>query len=72
MTEIVIYRDDEYEVWCGCMPGDNVINAHIIGLGQTRDLAVANAVNYLESALEALQAPVGTVREMDVRRKALA
>lgn len=66
MNEIVIYRDDEYEVWCG-VDGDNTINATVIGTGPTRDVAVADAVTYLESALTALQAPPGAVREVDVR-----
>lgn len=65
--QLVIYREDgQYEVWCG-VDGDNIINAHIIGVGVTRDLAVAEAVTYLESALDALQAPPGVVREIDLQ-----
>lgn len=48
---IVIYRDEDgYEVWCG-VDGDNIINAHIIGIGPTRDEAVLNAVEDLQSSL---------------------
>jgi hypothetical protein len=68
MNGLVIYRDDQqYEVWCGVDDGDNIINAHIIGTGPTRDEAVAEAVQHLESALEALQSPHGVVQEVDVR-----
>ena len=66
MSDIVIYKTDEYEVWCG-VDGDNIINAHIIGIGPTRDVAVADAVKHLESALAELQAPPGMVREKDIR-----
>lgn len=66
MNTLVIYRDNHYEVWFG-VDGDNIINAHVIGTGPTRDTAVADAVQHLESALEALQSPPGVVREVDVR-----
>ncbi len=66
---IVIYLDsDGYEVWCG-VDGDNIINAHIIGCGTTRDDAVRAAVEHLESELELLQSPIGVMREVDVRSK---
>jgi hypothetical protein len=65
-NQIVIYRDDDgYEVWSG-VHGDNIKNAHIIGHGVTREAAVSEAVQYLESALEVLQAPPGVARETDV------
>ena len=68
MKDLVIYREgQEYEVWCG-VDGDNIINAHIIGTGLTRDDAVADAVQYLEAALDALQSPVGVVKEVDVEK----
>ena len=64
---IVIYRDgDEYEVWFG-VDGDNIINAHVIGVGENRDVAVRDAVAYLESALGVLQAPPGVAREVVIR-----
>lgn len=55
MPSVKIYRDgDEVEVWCG-VDGDNIINAHIIGLGATRDEAIAAAVAHLEQTLVELQ-----------------
>ncbi len=64
---LAIYKvGDIYEVWCGC-DGDNIINAHIIGEGTSRDAAVGDAVAHLESEIEALQSPVGVIREKDIR-----
>ena len=59
MSGIAIYHQDgEYEVWCG-VDGDNIINAHVIGTGETRDAAISEAVQYLELAIDALQAADG-------------
>lgn len=71
--DIAIVRDeDSYEVWCGVDgitdKSVNIVNAHIIGTGETRSAAVAAAVEHLESVLDALQSPPGVVREVDVRR----
>lgn len=69
---VVIYQnvyagaDPQFEVWCG-VDGDNIINAHIIGEGATRQEAVQGAVTHLESLLEVLQSPPGVVREQVIR-----
>lgn len=46
--------DGEWEVWCGA-DGDNIINAHLIGTGADRDVAVADAVRHLEAIIQRLQ-----------------
>lgn len=66
--DIVIYLDDEgYEVWCGVEEGNNVVDAHVIGFGSTRDAAVRMAVEHLEGSLEELQSQPGVLAEVDVR-----
>ena len=63
---LAIYQDGEdFEVWFG-VDVDNIINAHVIGSGSTRDAAVTDAVHELESALEALQSPPGVIREVSL------
>lgn len=68
----IVREEDGYEVWCGVdgitETSVNIINAHIVGTGETRQEAVANAVTHLELVLDALQSPPGVVREVDVRR----
>lgn len=50
--------DGEWEVWCGA-DGENIINAHLIGQGATRELAVADAIRETETLLTRLRAQVG-------------
>jgi hypothetical protein len=53
---IKIYRDGhDFEVWCGVSDGDNTINAHIIGIGLTKEAAIADAIAALSRTAYALQ-----------------
>ena len=63
----IFFTGSEYEVWYGVTDDDNnVINAHIIGLGPTREAAVADAVREIEAVEALLQSPPGVVPEFDV------
>lgn len=44
-----------WEVWCGA-DGENIINAHLIGIGDTKAAAVANAIKETETLLTRLRA----------------
>lgn len=48
----------EWEVWCGA-DGDNIINAHLIGRGDTKAAAVADAIKDTEELLARLRAQEG-------------
>ena len=72
MTQVVVRRDaGEYKVWIalddGFEPPDGL--CFIIGLGLTRDEAVAAAVADLEAVLERLQGPASPA---EVRRSPVA
>ena len=62
MSRIVIIEEPAtYAVWIGleddvCAPPEGF--SFVIGVGMTRDEAVAAAVQDLEAAIETLQAPV--------------
>lgn len=64
MSTIVVReeRPGEWEVWIGLGDGDPTADGigFIIGLGATRDAAVAAAVHDLEAAVDRLQCPLGT------------
>lgn len=45
----------EWEVWCGA-DGENIINAHLIGRGDTKTAAVADAIAETETLLLRLRA----------------
>ena len=47
--------EGEWEVWCGA-DGDNIINAHLIGCGETKEAAVNEAINETEILLGRLRA----------------
>jgi len=64
MSRIVIIEEPAtYAVWIGLEDSSSVIAppegfSFVIGVGMTRDEAVAAAVQDLEAAIETLQAPV--------------
>lgn len=60
---LVTNIDGAWEVWCGA-DGDNIINAHLVGTGPTRDGAVADAVRHLESIVARLQEPSQASRQV--------
>jgi hypothetical protein len=45
----------QWEVWCGA-DGENIINAHLIGRGDTKAAAVADAIKETETLLIRLRA----------------
>lgn len=47
----------EWEVWCGA-DGENIINAHLIGCGDTKATAVTDAIRETETLLLRLRAQV--------------
>lgn len=54
---LIVEVDGEWEVWCGA-DGDNIINAHLIGLDQTRQAAIENALQELNRLTRAIVAEV--------------
>lgn len=45
----------DWEVWCGA-DGENIINAHLIGRGDTKAAAVTDAIAETETLLRRLYA----------------
>ncbi len=69
---IKIYLDSEFEVWMGPsddLEADNIINAHIVGYGSTKEAALAMAVAELESVVKSLQ-ETPDLPVTDIRRTA--
>ncbi len=69
---IRIYHDTEFEVWMGPtedLKSDNVINAHIIGLGETKAQAVERAIGELETIAYALKYAPDAFNVYPVRSK---
>ena len=65
-TRIYI-EDGQYEVWIGPdsdLRDDNVINAFVAGVGDTRAEAVADAVRELEAVTALLQGPPAGIVEV--------
>lgn len=62
---VIVGDEGDYNVWISLPDHDPVRDAFgfVIGCGDTRDAAVADAVASLEGALSALQSPRGLVPE---------
>ena len=59
---------DDWLVW-GTLPDHDAIEdafGFVVGVGSTRDSAVADAIKALEAAAEELQAPPGQIEEREL------
>lgn len=65
MSKVLIINDgDDWNVWLGCEgEGPKEANSLVIGVGSSRDAAVADAVRELERLTTELQSPVGVIPE---------
>ena len=59
----------DWDVWISLPDHDPIEDAFgfVVGVGRTRDAAVADAVQALEEAVERLQAPPGQLKERQER-----
>lgn len=67
---LLITRDGrDWDVWISLPNHDPIkdVFGFAIGVGDTRDAAVADAVQALEEAVERLQAPPGQIEERQAR-----
>jgi hypothetical protein len=68
MRVAIINNGDCFDVWVSLELKEDprrLRDSFVIGTGETRDAAVASAVQDLEAALDALQGPPGVVAEYD-------
>ena len=69
MSEVSILTDGhEWAVWIQLEAGNPLLSANsfIVGIGITREAAVADAVSELEAVIERLQSPPGAITERGV------